>query len=102
MTDNSTSNQMIPITEKMIAKAHKSLSAEIHERCPRCNSDKWNESGSDPNRIVTHVRVDGVHSGGLAYSDDGSGAFYIDCGNCGFLEHFLWRPVLDFVLKNRG
>ena len=99
MTENSNDLQepeFLEVTEAMITEAHKSFGCSIHESCPRCGSDRWNESGRDQSKVVSKFPI---LSG---KPRDIHGAFFIDCANCGFLEHFLWRTIIDYVMEKRG
>lgn len=90
-------SQELVITEALIAEAMESFGAPIHKACPRCGSDSWNSSAKSSDRIV--LKYDPSDQRTLFQK---SAAFYIDCGNCGFLEHYIWRPVIDFVMRKDG
>ena len=60
--------------------------AEVHKSCPRCGSEKWNDSATSDERVVVEVARNGYLTG----------TYYIDCGNCGFVENYLWKPLIEF------
>ena len=90
-------SDIIEITDKQVVEFLKSVGG-YKEKCPNCGSKElWDHDGGNPNpqKVVIIAKA----------SDIGtfdSGSFIIHCGNCGYYENYLAKPIVNYWANKNG